>query len=86
MQTTFNSDSYILIKFLLQHLNCLLENYLEPLQKQTLLSTAEINALFGNIREIVAFQRLFLAGLESALDSEPNLEELDRAEQFQVIL
>ncbi|KAK2715335.1 protein still life, isoform SIF type 1-like isoform X2 [Artemia franciscana] len=69
-----------------QHLNCLLENYLEPLQKQTLLSTAEINALFGNIREIVAFQRLFLAGLESALDSEPNLEELDRAEQFQDVL
>ncbi|GLG95383.1 uncharacterized protein GBIM_02360 [Gryllus bimaculatus] len=35
-----------------RHLNNLLENYLEPLKRETFLSNAEINALFGNIQEI----------------------------------
>ncbi|PSN39251.1 hypothetical protein C0J52_11022 [Blattella germanica] len=55
-----------------KHLNNLLENYLEPLKKETFLSNAEINALFGNIQEIVAFQRQFLQNLDEALELEPD--------------
>ena len=69
----------------LQHLNSLLENYLEPLKKETFLSTAEINALFGNIQEIVAFQRLFLHSLEEAMALEPNFQVFDQPFQFKVL-
>ena len=67
-----------------QHLNSLLENYLEPLKQETFLSSTEINALFGNIQEIVAFQRLFQQSLEEAMAVEPNFEQLDHPSQFQV--
>lgn len=67
-----------------QHLNNLLENYLEPLKQETFLSSAEINALFGNIQEIVTFQRLFQQSLEEALAVEPNFEVLDQPHQFRV--
>lgn len=69
---------------LLQHLNNLLENYLEPLKQETFLSSAEINALFGNIQEIVAFQRLFMQSLEESMALEPNFELLDQPYQFKV--
>lgn len=70
--------------FPLQHLNNLLENYLEPLKKETFLSSAEINALFGNIQEIVTFQRQFLQNLEEALDLEPDFHKFDYPSQFKV--
>lgn len=68
----------------MQHLNNLLENYLEPLKQETFLSSAEINALFGNIQEIVAFQRLFMQSLEESMALEPNFELLDQPYQFKV--
>lgn len=68
----------------MQHLNNLLENYLEPLKKETFLSNAEINALFGNIQEIVTFQRQFLQNLEEALDLEPEFHKFDYNSQFKV--
>ena len=68
-----------------QHLSNLLENYLEPLKKETFLSASEINALFGNINEIYAFQRLFQSSLEDAVAVEPNLDALDQPSQFKVI-
>lgn len=67
-----------------QHLNNLLENYLEPLKKETFLSNAEINALFGNIQEIVTFQRQFLQNLEEALEAEPNFHHFEFSGQFKV--
>lgn len=70
--------------YYLQHLNNLLENYLEPLKKETFLSNAEINALFGNIQEIVTFQRQFLNNLEEAIDVEPDFYRLDYCSQFKV--
>ena len=73
-----------LFLFWLQHLNNLLENYLEPLKQETFLSSAEINALFGNIQEIVAFQRLFQQSLEEALAVEPNFDIIDQPYQFKV--
>lgn len=68
----------------LQHLNNLLENYLEPLKRETFLSSAEINALFGNIHEIVTFQRQFLQNLEEALDLEPDFHKFEHSSQFRV--
>lgn len=70
---------------ILQHLNNLLENYLEPLKRETFLSNAEINALFGNIQEIVTFQRQFLQNLEEALEMEPDFHKFEHSSQFKVI-
>ncbi|XP_047514545.1 protein still life, isoform SIF type 1 isoform X4 [Pieris napi] len=69
-----------------KHLNNLLENYLEPLKRETFLSNAEINALFGNIQEIVTFQRQFLQNLEEALDAESNFHHLELSNQFKNVL
>lgn len=68
----------------MQHLNNLLEYYLEPLKRETFLSNAEITALFGNIQEIVTFQRQFLNNLEEALDLEPDFHQLEHPSQFKV--
>nr|XP_015835965.1 PREDICTED: protein still life, isoform SIF type 1 isoform X7 [Tribolium castaneum] len=69
-----------------KHLNNLLENYLEPLKRETFLSNAEINALFGNIQEIVTFQRQFLQNLEEALDLEPDFHKFEYSSQFKNVL
>uniref|UniRef100_A0AAR5NZ99 Uncharacterized protein n=1 Tax=Dendroctonus ponderosae TaxID=77166 RepID=A0AAR5NZ99_DENPD len=69
-----------------KHLNSLLENYLEPLKKETFLSGAEINAMFGNIQEIVAFQRQFLRNLEEAVDQEPDFDQFEHPNHFKNIL
>ncbi|KAG7299495.1 hypothetical protein JYU34_016457 [Plutella xylostella] len=69
-----------------KHLNNLLENYLEPLKRETFLSNAEINALFGNIQEIVAFQRQFLQNLEDAIEAEPNFHHFEFSSQFKNVL
>ncbi|XP_068238091.1 protein still life, isoform SIF type 1 isoform X2 [Palaemon carinicauda] len=70
-------------KSYVKHLNNLLENYLEPLKSASFLSSAEVNALFGNIREIVAFQRLFLQALQEALDMEPGFPKFDQTIRIQ---
>ena len=69
---------------MLQHLNNLLENYLEPLRNAPFLSSAEVSALFGNIREIVAFQRLFLQALTEAIEMEPGFSKFDHPFEFKV--
>lgn len=68
----------------MQHLNSLLENYLEPLKKETFLSNAEINALFGNIQEIVTFQRQFLQNLDEAIEMVPDFHKFEYPSQFKV--
>lgn len=73
-------------KTYVKHLNNLLENYLEPLKSASFLSSAEVNALFGNIREIVAFQRLFLQALQEALDMEPGFSSFDQPYEFKNVL
>ncbi|CAG5121636.1 unnamed protein product, partial [Candidula unifasciata] len=50
-------------------LKCLTERYLEPLKEETFLTSGEIEQLFGNIQEIVAFQQRFLHSLEEAVES-----------------
>ncbi|XP_058835328.1 protein still life, isoforms C/SIF type 2 isoform X2 [Topomyia yanbarensis] len=73
-------------KTYVKHLNNLLEYYLEPLKRETFLSNAEITALFGNIQEIVTFQRQFLNNLEEALDLEPDFHQLEHPSQFKNVL
>ncbi|XP_033741186.1 protein still life, isoform SIF type 1-like isoform X2 [Pecten maximus] len=51
-------------------LNFLTERYLEPLKQETCLTSNEIDQLFGNIQEIVIFQRQFLKSLEEAMQLE----------------
>ncbi|KMQ94537.1 protein still isoforms c sif type 2, partial [Lasius niger] len=65
-----------------KNLNNLLENYLEPLKRETFLSNAEINALFGNIQEIVTFQRQFLQNLDHAIEMEADFNSFDHPSQF----
>lgn len=65
-------------------MNNLLEHYLEPLKRETFLSNAEITALFGNIQEIVTFQRQFLQNLEEALELEPEFHKFEHSSQFKV--
>lgn len=67
-----------------QHLNKLLDDYLEPLKRETFLSSAEIQALFGNIQEIFTFQRQFLQNLEEALELEPDFDKFEHSSQFKV--
>ncbi|XP_017493149.1 PREDICTED: protein still life, isoforms C/SIF type 2 isoform X3 [Rhagoletis zephyria] len=69
-----------------KHLNNLLEHYLEPMKRETFLSNAEINALFGNIHEIVTFQRQFLQNLEEALELEPDFHKFEHSGQFRNVL
>ncbi|KAJ8673588.1 hypothetical protein QAD02_004850 [Eretmocerus hayati] len=69
-----------------KHLNSLLENYLEPLKRETFLSNAEINALFGNIQEIVTFQRQFLQNLDHAIEVEADFNNFEHPSQFKGVL
>ncbi|XP_054711975.1 protein still life, isoform SIF type 1-like [Uloborus diversus] len=69
-----------------EHLNSLLEHYLEPMKKETFLSNSEVNALFSNIQEIVQFQRVFLQSLEEAIASEPQFHAFDHPAQFKSVL
>ncbi|XP_046615462.1 protein still life, isoform SIF type 1 isoform X3 [Neodiprion virginianus] len=69
-----------------KNLNNLLENYLEPLKRETFLSNAEINALFGNIQEIVTFQRQFLQNLDHAIEMESDFNNFDHPSQFKGVL
>ncbi|XP_064629838.1 protein still life, isoforms C/SIF type 2-like isoform X4 [Lineus longissimus] len=69
-----------------QDLNNLIERYLEPLKAETFLSSEDIEQLFGNIQEIVQFQRLFLRSLEEAIEMEPDFMTLVDTKQFRRIL
>lgn len=58
---------------------------MEPLKKETFLTTAEISVLFGNILEIINFQHQFLENLNEALAAEVHFYEFDHPSQFKVI-
>ena len=70
--------------FFFQDLNCLIERYLEPLKEETFLSGEGIEQLFGNIQEIVTFQKMFLMSLEECVELEPNFSVLTEPAQFRV--
>ncbi|XP_056682004.1 rho guanine nucleotide exchange factor TIAM1 isoform X2 [Monodelphis domestica] len=67
-------------------LNCLMESYLKPLQKETFLTQDELDVLFGNLTEMVAFQVEFLKTLEDGVRLVPDLDKLEKVEQFKKVL
>ncbi|CAM4730036.1 unnamed protein product [Leuciscus chuanchicus] len=67
-------------------LNILIERYLNPLQKQSFLSQDELDVLFGNLAEMVEFQVEFLKTLEDGTRLVPDLDKLDRVDQFKKVL
>nr|XP_060626422.1 rho guanine nucleotide exchange factor TIAM1 [Anolis sagrei ordinatus]XP_060626423.1 rho guanine nucleotide exchange factor TIAM1 [Anolis sagrei ordinatus]XP_060626424.1 rho guanine nucleotide exchange factor TIAM1 [Anolis sagrei ordinatus]XP_060626425.1 rho guanine nucleotide exchange factor TIAM1 [Anolis sagrei ordinatus]XP_060626426.1 rho guanine nucleotide exchange factor TIAM1 [Anolis sagrei ordinatus]XP_060626427.1 rho guanine nucleotide exchange factor TIAM1 [Anolis sagrei ordinatus] len=67
-------------------LNCLMERYLKPLQKETFLTQEELDVLFGNLTEMVAFQVEFLKTLEDGVRLVPDLEKLEKVDQFKKVL
>ncbi|XP_025041916.2 rho guanine nucleotide exchange factor TIAM1 isoform X4 [Pelodiscus sinensis] len=67
-------------------LNCLMERYLKPLQKETFLTQDELDVLFGNLTEMVVFQVEFLKTLEDGVRLVPDLEKLEKVDQFKKVL
>ncbi|XP_041733832.2 rho guanine nucleotide exchange factor TIAM1 [Coregonus clupeaformis] len=67
-------------------LNCLIGRYLTPLQKETCLTQDELDILIGNLPEMVQFQVEFLKTLEDGTRLVPDLEKLERVDQFKKIL
>ncbi|XP_012693320.2 rho guanine nucleotide exchange factor TIAM1 [Clupea harengus] len=67
-------------------LNCLIGRYLTPLQKETFLTQDELDVLFGNLLEMIEFQVEFLKTLEDGTRLVPDLEKLERVDQFKKIL
>ncbi|XP_064158091.1 rho guanine nucleotide exchange factor TIAM1-like [Anguilla rostrata] len=67
-------------------LNCLIERYLTPLQKESFLTQDELDVLFGNLAEMVEFQVEFLKTLEDGTRLVPDLERLERVDQFKKVL
>ena len=57
------------------------------MKKQKLLSDPDISALFGNIQEIVSFQRVFLETMEVAVKSEGKAFDMfEQVSQFRTVL
>ncbi|XP_051972119.1 rho guanine nucleotide exchange factor TIAM1 [Xyrauchen texanus] len=67
-------------------LNILIERYLNPLQKESFLSQDELDVLFGNLAEMVEFQVEFLKTLDDGTRLIPDLDKLERVDQFKKVL
>ncbi|XP_030602270.1 T-lymphoma invasion and metastasis-inducing protein 1-like [Archocentrus centrarchus] len=73
-------------KTYVKDLSCLIECYLKPLRKESFLTQDELDVLFGNLGEMVEFQVEFLRTLEDGIRLVPDLERLERVEQFKKVL
>ncbi|KAM9728951.1 rho guanine nucleotide exchange factor TIAM1 isoform 2-T2 [Menidia menidia] len=73
-------------KTYVKDLRCLIECYLTPLQKESFLSQDELDVLFGNLGEMVEFQVEFLRTLEDGIRLVPDLDRLEKVEQFKKVL
>uniref|UniRef100_A0A3B5LY02 Uncharacterized protein n=1 Tax=Xiphophorus couchianus TaxID=32473 RepID=A0A3B5LY02_9TELE len=73
-------------KTYVKDLRCLIECYLKPLQKESFLTQDELDVLFGNLEEMVEFQLEFLRTLEDGIRLVPDLERLERVDQFKKVL
>ncbi|XP_041114648.1 T-lymphoma invasion and metastasis-inducing protein 1-like isoform X3 [Polyodon spathula] len=67
-------------------LKCLIDRYLTPLQKETFLTQDELDVLFGNLAEMLEFQNEFLQTLEDGTRLVPDLEKLEKVDQFKKVL
>ncbi|XP_033124075.1 protein still life, isoform SIF type 1-like isoform X2 [Anneissia japonica] len=70
----------------LKDLNVLVGRYLEPLQTESFLSADEIDSLFGNVKEIIKFQKTFLGCLEDSLEVESGFTNLTDPTAFKPVL
>ncbi|MEQ2282935.1 hypothetical protein AMECASPLE_005954, partial [Ameca splendens] len=73
-------------KTYVKDLHCLIEFYLKPLQKESFLTQDELDVLFGNLEEMVEFQLEFLRTLEDGIKLVPDLDRLERVDQFKKVL
>uniref|UniRef100_A0AAV2J994 DH domain-containing protein n=1 Tax=Knipowitschia caucasica TaxID=637954 RepID=A0AAV2J994_KNICA len=73
-------------KAYVKDLRCLIDCYLKPLQKGGILTQDELDVLFGNLGEMVDFQVEFLRTLEDGIRLVPDLNCLERVEQFKKVL
>lgn len=73
-------------KTYVQDLRFLIERYLKPLQKESFLTQDELDVLFGNLEEMVEFQLEFLRTLEDGIRLVPDLDRLERVDQFKKVL
>ncbi|XP_047657734.1 rho guanine nucleotide exchange factor TIAM2 isoform X2 [Tachysurus fulvidraco] len=73
-------------KSYVKDLGCLFEIYLKPLERETFLSRAEMESLFGSLPEMLDFQRVFLQTLEEKTSSSPDFMTLQTAEQLKKLL
>uniref|UniRef100_A0A8D3BQ49 TIAM Rac1 associated GEF 1 n=1 Tax=Scophthalmus maximus TaxID=52904 RepID=A0A8D3BQ49_SCOMX len=73
-------------KTYVKDLSCLIECYLTPLQKESFLTQDELDVLFGNLGEMVEFQVEFLRTLEDGIRLVPDLDRLEKVEQFKKVL
>ncbi|XP_072302051.1 rho guanine nucleotide exchange factor TIAM1 [Eucyclogobius newberryi] len=73
-------------KTYVKDLRCLIDWYLKPLQKDNILPQDELDVLFGNIVEMADFQVEFLRTLEDGIRLVPDLDRLERVEQFKKVL
>ncbi|KAL0994919.1 hypothetical protein UPYG_G00129300 [Umbra pygmaea] len=67
-------------------LSCLIERYLNPLQKEHFLTQDELDVLFGNLVEMLEFQMEFLKTLEDGARLVVDLDQLERVQQFKKVL
>ncbi|XP_062392386.1 rho guanine nucleotide exchange factor TIAM1 [Sardina pilchardus] len=67
-------------------LKWLIEKYLTPLQKESFLTQDELDVLFGNVVEMLEFQVEFLKTLEDGTRLVPDLEKLEKVDQFKKVL
>jgi hypothetical protein len=60
----------------------MIERYLDPLKQESFLTHDDIDSLFGNIQEILVFQKIFLKSLEQSV--EEDILTYNNTSQFRV--
>ncbi|KAM9331979.1 rho guanine nucleotide exchange factor TIAM1-like [Pholidichthys leucotaenia] len=73
-------------KTYVKDLRCLIDCYLTPLRNESFLKQDELDILFGNLGEMVEFQVEFLRTLEDGIKLVPDLDTLEKVEQFKKVL
>ena len=62
----------------------MIERYLDPLKQESFLTHDDIDSLFGNIQEILVFQKIFLKSLEQSV--EEDILTYNTTSQFRVFI
>ncbi|KAF6720531.1 T-lymphoma invasion and metastasis-inducing protein 1 [Oryzias melastigma] len=73
-------------KTYVKDLRFLIERYRKPLQKEHFLTQDELDVLFGNLGEMEKLQVEFLRTLEDGIRLVPDLDRLERVDEFKKVL